>query len=129
VSGNGYYVEPTAFVDVDNSAEIAQNEIFGPVLAVMPFDGEAEAVRTANASQYGLAAYLHTRDIERAHRVASALDAGNVAVNGGTPVAGPYAPFGGFKQSGHGKEGGQAGLTEFLRIKNVNVRIGSVNLA
>jgi aldehyde dehydrogenase (NAD+) len=117
----GFFVEPTAFVDVDPASPLARDEIFGPVLAVTRFSTEDEAVELANDSSYGLAAYLHTTNFARAHRVAAALDAGNIAINGGLPMAGPVAPFGGFKDSGHGKEGGLAGIMEYLRIKNVNV--------
>jgi aldehyde dehydrogenase (NAD+) len=118
---DGFYVEPTAFFDVDNSSEIAQNEIFGPVLAVMPFDDEEEAVSLANATDYGLAAYLHTKDLSRAISVAGRLRAGNIAVNAGLPMVGPYAPFGGVKQSGYGRQGSREGINEFLRTKNVNI--------
>jgi aldehyde dehydrogenase (NAD+) len=118
---DGYYVAPTVFGDVDNATEIAQQEIFGPVLAVVRFTDEDEAVALANDTEYGLAAYVHTRDLSRAIRVASALDAGNVGVNGGGAMGGPEAPFGGFKQSGYGREGGKAGVLEFVRLKNVMV--------
>jgi aldehyde dehydrogenase (NAD+) len=120
---DGFYVSPTLFTDIDNQSEIAQNEIFGPVLAAIRFTDEEHAIALANDTTYGLSAYLHTNDLNRAHRIASALDAGNVAVNGGQPMAGPYAPFGGFKQSGYGKQGGYAGLLEFIRTKNVNINI------
>ena len=118
---DGYYVAPTVFGDVDNATEIAQQEVFGPVLAVLRFSDEDEAVALANDTEYGLAAYVHTRDLSRAIRVASALDAGNVGVNGGGAMGGPEAPFGGFKQSGYGREGGKAGVLEFIRLKNVMV--------
>jgi aldehyde dehydrogenase (NAD+) len=123
--GGGHFVTPTIFRDVDNGSAIAQNEVFGPVLAAIPFKDEEEAVALANATHYALAAYVSTRDLDRAHRVAARLDAGNVAVNGGNPMCGPWAPFGGFGASGHGKQGGAEGLREFLRIKNVNIRSGS----
>jgi aldehyde dehydrogenase (NAD+) len=123
--GDGFFVTPTVFRDVDNGSAIAQNEIFGPVLAAIPFDDEEEAVALANDTHYALAAYLSTRDLDRAHRVAARLDAGNIAVNGGNPMCGPWAPFGGFGASGHGKQGGGEGLREFLRVKNVNIRSGS----
>ncbi|MFV2020141.1 aldehyde dehydrogenase family protein [Micromonospora sp. LOL_023] len=116
---DGCYVAPTVFSDVDPHSELATEEIFGPVLSVCRFHEEAEAVEAANASRYGLAGYVHTRDVDRALRVASALDVGNVGVNGAGAPAGPFAPFGGVKQSGYGKVGGLAGLLEFSRIKNV----------
>jgi aldehyde dehydrogenase (NAD+) len=120
---SGFYMTPAAFGDVDNSSPIAQEEIFGPVLCISRFEDEAEAVELANATTYGLAAYLHTGDVCRIHRIVDQLDAGNVAVNGGTSVNGPYAPFGGFKDSGYGTEGGPAGLGEFVRVKNVNINV------
>jgi aldehyde dehydrogenase (NAD+) len=92
------------------------------VLAVVPFSDDDEAVALANDTRYALAAYLNTRDLDRAHRVAARLEAGNIAVNGGNPMCGPWAPFAGFGASGHGKQGGVEGLREFLRIKNVNIR-------
>jgi aldehyde dehydrogenase (NAD+) len=119
---DGYYVAPTVFADVDNSSSLAQDEIFGPVLAMMPFDTEAEAVALANDSPYGLAAYIQTNDLRRAHRVSAALDVGNIWVNGfmGIPVS---APFGGVKQSGFGRLGGITGIREFTRTKNVWVAL------
>lgn len=114
------YVEPTLFAEVDPASALAQEEIFGPVLAVTPFDTEDEAVEIANGTRYGLAGYVWTADLGRAHRVAERLEAGYVAVNGmaGLP---PSAPFGGWKASGRGAEGGIEGLREFLRTKNVHV--------
>lgn len=119
----GYFVPPTVFGEVDPASDLAQTELFGPVLSITPFRDEDEAVSIANASSFGLAAYLHTGSLSRAVRMAAALETGNVAVNGGTSVAGPAAPFGGFKGSGYGKEGGFDGLLEFTRTKNVNVRL------
>lgn len=113
----GYYIQPTLFADVDNQSPLAQNEVFGPVLSVIKFDGDDEAVRIANDSQFGLAAYVHTHDVRRAHRMASQLDVGNVWVNGfGFPAS---IPFGGVKQSGVGRIGGSQGIHEFTRTKNV----------
>lgn len=117
----GAYVRPTVFVDVDNAAPLAQEEVFGPVLSVMRVAGADEAVELANATRFGLAAYVHTRDLTRALDLADRLDAGTVAVNDGRPIPGPETPFGGFKDSGYGKEGGLEGLLEYVRLKNVNI--------
>jgi acyl-CoA reductase-like NAD-dependent aldehyde dehydrogenase len=115
---DGYFIAPTVFSDVDNGSDLAQQEIFGPVLSFLRFDTEEEAVRLANDTRYGLAAYVHTNDLRRAHRVARALEVGNVWVNG-FPGLSPSVPFGGVKQSGYGRIGGAAGVREFLRPKNV----------
>ncbi|ONH31723.1 aldehyde dehydrogenase family protein [Pseudofrankia asymbiotica] len=121
--GSGFYLRPTLFSEVDPASELAREELFGPVLAATRFTDEAHAVALANDSPYGLAAHLHTNDLSQAHRLARDLDTGNIAINGGLAYAGPAAPFGGFKASGHGKEGGREGIEEFLRVKNVNIRI------
>lgn len=114
----GYFIGPTVFADVDPASELAQEEIFGPVLAFTPFDSEEEALRLANGTRYGLGAYLHTTDLRTAHRVSRAVAAGSVWVNG-VPGVLPSAPFGGVRQSGWGRIGGEAGVREFLRPKNV----------
>jgi acyl-CoA reductase-like NAD-dependent aldehyde dehydrogenase len=114
----GFFVEPTVFTDVDPAGELAQDEIFGPVLAVMSFDSEEEALALANGTRYGLGAYLYTNDLRRTHRLSRTLAAGSVWVNG-APGLLPSAPFGGVKQSGSGRIGGAAGVREFLRPKNV----------
>jgi aldehyde dehydrogenase (NAD+) len=116
--GDGYFIQPTIFADVDNASELAREEIFGPVLSFMKFENDQEAVALANDSQYGLAAYLHTNDLKRAHRVGRALEVGNVWVNGFEGVS-PSMPFGGVKRSGYGRIGGFAGLKEFTRTKNL----------
>jgi aldehyde dehydrogenase (NAD+) len=123
VPAGGYYVQPTVFGDVDPGSDLAQSEVFGPVLTAMRFRDDDEAVEIANSTRFGLAAYVHTRDLTRALTLAGRLEAGNVSVNGGAAVAGPAAPFGGFKESGFGVEGGLAGLMEFIRTKNVNIRL------
>ena len=113
----GYYVKPTVFADVNNNMEIAKTEIFGPVLSVMPFKTEEEAISIANDTPYGLTNYIQTQDPEKVKRVARKLRSGMVDVNGaGIAVD---APFGGYKHSGIGREAGQEGLTEFLEVKSV----------
>ncbi|HTV57443.1 MAG TPA: aldehyde dehydrogenase family protein [Verrucomicrobiae bacterium] len=118
----GYYVEPTVFYDVDNSSRIAQEEIFGPVASVIPFADEAEAIRIANATPYGLAAAVWSRDIFRAFRVVKALRAGIVWVNHMQPTY-VEAPWGGYKQSGFGRELGPWGIEEYLETKQVHVNL------
>lgn len=115
---SGYFIPPTVFGDVDPASALAQEEVFGPVLAVSRFHGEDEAIAMANSTRYSLAGYVFTRDFHRAHRVAEQMDAGYVSVNGVNPMA-PTAPFGGFGESGFGKEGGLEGLTEFVKTKNI----------
>ncbi len=113
----GYYVKPTVFADVKNNMEIAKTEIFGPVLSVMAFESEEEAISIANDTPYGLTNYIQTQDPEKVKRVARKLRSGMVDVNGaGIAVD---APFGGYKHSGIGREAGQEGLTEFLEVKSV----------
>src|ERR1700678_617166 len=118
----GYYVEPTIFYDVDNSARIAQEEIFGPVAAVIPFADEAEALRIANATPYGLAAAIWSRDIFKALRMVKALRAGIVWVNHMQPTY-VEAPWGGYKQSGFGRELGPWGIEEYLETKQVYINL------
>ncbi|HXY23676.1 MAG TPA: aldehyde dehydrogenase family protein [Candidatus Acidoferrum sp.] len=120
--GKGYYVEPTIFYDVENSARIAREEIFGPVASVIPFDGESEAIRIANDTPYGLAAAVWTRDIYKAFRVVKSLRAGIVWVNHMQPTY-VEAPWGGYKQSGFGRELGPWGLEEYLETKQVFVNL------
>ena len=116
----GNFVEPTIIADVDPKSEIAQIEIFGPVLLVFRFETEDEAVALANDTEYGLAAYIQSNDIKRIHRVAERLKAGGVYVNGAVQIN-PHTPFGGLGLSGFGKEGGRAGIDEFLRYKTVAI--------
>ncbi|MGH9580685.1 MAG: aldehyde dehydrogenase family protein, partial [Terriglobales bacterium] len=118
----GYYVAPTIFYDVENSARIAREEIFGPVAAVMPFADEAEAIRVANDTPYGLAAAVWSRDIFRAFRVVKALRAGVVWVNHMQPTY-VEAPWGGYKQSGFGRELGPWGIEEYLETKQVHINL------
>jgi aldehyde dehydrogenase (NAD+) len=114
----GYYVRPTIFADVNNDMTIAREEIFGPVLAMIPFDSEDDAVAIANDTPYGLAAYVQSGDKVKAQRVARKLRAGMVQING---TSRPYgSPFGGYKQSGLGREGGKWGLEDFLEVKAVS---------
>ena len=120
--GKGYYVEPTIFYDVENSARIAREEIFGPVASVIPFDGESEAIRIANDTPYGLAAAVWTRDIYKAFRVVKSLRAGIVWVNHMQPTY-VEAPWGGYKQSGFGRELGPWGFEEYLETKQVFVNL------
>ena len=114
----GYYVQPTIFCDVRNDMRIAQEEVFGPVLTIIPFEDEEDAVQIANDTPYGLAAYIETNDAGKAERVAGKLRVGQVYING-TDCS--YAsPFGGYKMSGLGREGGLFGLEDFLEIKAVS---------
>jgi len=116
----GYYVRPTVFGKVKNSMTIAREEIFGPVLSIIPYRDEEEAVRIANDSPYGLAGAVWSKDEARAQRVARRIRAGQVDVNGG--AFNMNAPFGGFKQSGHGREAGKYGLEEFLEYKSLQLK-------
>lgn len=116
----GTFFEPTVLADVTGDMLVAREETFGPVAALMRFDGEAQAIEAANASEYGLASYLFSRDISRILRVSEALEAGAVAVNTGSFTA-EAAPFGGVKQSGLGREGGTWGLDNFLSVKHVTI--------
>lgn len=117
----GRYVAATVFADVDPASPLGQDEVFGPVLSIIAFDDEQEAITIANGTRFGLAGYVWTRDLGRAHRVAEALDAGYVSINSMAALP-PGAPFGGWKDSGHGVEGGRGGLQEYLRVKNVHVQ-------
>jgi aldehyde dehydrogenase (NAD+) len=114
----GYFVEPTLFVDVDPDATIAQEEIFGPVLSVIPYEDEADAVRIANHSRYGLSGSVHAGSLERAMSVAKRIRTGTLSLNGGQWF-GPDSPFGGYKESGIGREHGVAGFEEYLQTKTI----------
>jgi aldehyde dehydrogenase (NAD+) len=114
----GWFVKPTIFADVTDSMRVTREEIFGPVLVIMPFEDEAEAITLANDTPYGLGAYLQTGDPERGERVAAQLKAGAVHINGGDFNYG--SPFGGYKQSGNGREGGAQGLEDYQEIKTLH---------
>lgn len=116
--GNGWFVEPTIFSDVSNDMRIAQEEVFGPVLSVIPFRDEADAVRIANDVEFGLAAGVWTKNLNRAHRMAAALEAGTVWINMYRAVS-YTAPFGGYKDSGVGRENGQQAIDQYLQTKSV----------
>ena len=118
----GFYVSPALLADVDQASPFVQEEIFGPLVTVQPFDTEAEAVALANGTAYGLSAGLQTGSIARAHRVAAALNAGIVWVNGWS-LLDPAMPFGGVGQSGYGRENGPEGLDAYLRTKSVLVSL------
>jgi aldehyde dehydrogenase (NAD+) len=113
----GYFVKPTVFGDVTLDMAIAREEIFGPVICVISYDDEADAVRIGNETQYGLAAYVNGRDMNRVRRVARAMRAGMVAVN--DPPLDLGAPFGGYKQSGNGREYADFGFDDFTEIKGI----------
>lgn len=114
----GYYVRPTVFAGVDNAMTIAQEEIFGPVLAIIAYDDEDGAVRMADDSKYGLSAGIWSADTGRALRIAHRLRAGEIEING--PPFNVHAPFGGIGQSGHGRELGTYGIEEFLVLKAIH---------
>ena len=111
----GYYVRPTVFGGVTDEMTIAREEIFGPVLSILPYESEAEAIARANDTPYGLASYVQSGSLERARKVAAQMRSGNVYIN--YPAWDAGAPFGGYKQSGNGREYADFGLEEFLEIK------------
>jgi acyl-CoA reductase-like NAD-dependent aldehyde dehydrogenase len=116
---DGFYVQPTVFADVDNNMRIAQEEIFGPVLVIIPFEDEDDAVRIANDSPYGLGGGVWTADREHGLDIARRIRTGMVTINGADP--GSEAPFGGYKASGIGREFGAAGLTHYVEHKTIAV--------
>lgn len=113
----GFYVKPTVFSHVNNEMTIAREEIFGPVVVIIGYKDEEDAIRIANDTPYGLTGYVQSGDLERARRVARRIRAGSVHLNG---APGPYdVPFGGYKQSGNGREQGEWGLEEYLETKSI----------
>jgi aldehyde dehydrogenase (NAD+) len=113
----GYFVRPTVFANVNNSMTIAREEIFGPVLTIIPYKDEEEAIRIANDTVYGLSGYVYAGDLEHARKVARRLRTGMVHLNGASTDA--NAPFGGYKQSGNGREWGKFGFEDFLEVKSM----------
>jgi len=113
----GYFIKPTIFTNVTNDMEIAKKEIFGPVLSIISFETEKEAIDITNDTEYGLGNYLQTEDKQKAKRVAKQLRSGVVYINGNSTDVG--TPFGGFRQSGNGREGGTWGLEEYLEVKTI----------
>ena len=112
---SGFFVRPTVFSDVASDMTIAQEEIFGPVLTILPYDDEDDAVRIANDSSYGLAGGVWSGDVDRAKQIARRIRTGQLEINGG--AFNVMAPFGGYKQSGYGRELGPYGLEEFIEVK------------
>jgi aldehyde dehydrogenase (NAD+) len=117
---NGFFVQPTIFADVDPNSGLAQREVFGPVLSIIRFSSEEQAIEIANNTEYGLAAHLHTKEVKRVHRLAGELRGGTIMVNGGRSLK-PGLPFGGDGLSGYGREGGRQGIDEFIRPKTVAI--------
>jgi phenylacetaldehyde dehydrogenase len=124
-AGPGFYIQATALYDVDPDSEIGQEEIFGPVTVVMPFDDEADALRIANGTRFGLAASIWTNDVARAHRVASKLMFGILWINDHHRLD-PASPWGGFKQSGIGRETGTESFDQFTEPRAVTVNTSGV---
>jgi succinate-semialdehyde dehydrogenase/glutarate-semialdehyde dehydrogenase len=120
VQGQGYFYEPTVLTDVSPEADLVREEIFGPVAAISAFRSEKEAVTRANDTEYGLAAYVYTRDLARMLRLGEALEFGMVGINSGV-VSNPAAPFGGVKASGFGREGGFEGIEEYLETTYLGI--------
>lgn len=126
VPAHGWFVPPTVISDDNPHSEIAQTELFGPVVVMHRFSSEEEAIQIANATDYGLAGYVHTGNIDRAIRLSRAIRAGGIYVNGSFPVANPNLPFGGIGASGYGREGGRVGIDEFVRSKSVSIQVAGV---
>ncbi|WP_068269754.1 aldehyde dehydrogenase family protein [Aldersonia kunmingensis] len=117
---DGYFLQPTVFANVDNRSQLAAEETFGPVVSVIRFHDEAEAIEIANDTTYGLNAYVQTNDLTRAHSVARQLQAGSIWINRNSDIQ-PQGPYGGYKQSGSGRAGGEQGLHEFQQVKNIRI--------
>ena len=117
---DGFYFEPTVLTGITDDMQLMEEETFGPVAPIISFETTEEAVRMANNTPYGLAAYFYTNDLSRAFRVAEALEYGIIGVNDGLPST-PYVPFGGVKQSGLGREGGPWGIEEYLEVKYISM--------
>ena len=115
--GEGYFIQPTIFSGLSKDQPIANEEVFGPVLAVMPYKTLEEAIEIANGTKYGLSAYVYAKDDDSAKRIAQEMKCGMVHINGAPLVA--EAPFGGYKQSGNGREWGRYGLNEFFEVKAI----------
>lgn len=113
---DGYFYAPTVLVDVDPASDLMSQEIFGPVAPIIPFDDEEQVVRLANDTEWGLVGYAFTQDLDRAFRLQESIEVGMLGINTGL-VSNPAAPFGGVKESGLGREGGRAGIEEFLEIR------------
>jgi acyl-CoA reductase-like NAD-dependent aldehyde dehydrogenase len=126
-AGDGFFLQPTALYDVDPDSEIGQEEVFGPVTVVMPFDDEADALRIANGTRFGLAASVWTNDVARAHRVASKLHFGILWINDHHRLD-PASPWGGFKQSGTGRETGIESFDQFTEPRAVTVNTSGVTV-
>jgi succinate-semialdehyde dehydrogenase/glutarate-semialdehyde dehydrogenase len=120
--GAGYFYDPTVLADIPEDASLLKEEIFGPVAPVKGFESEDEAIAAANDTEFGLVAYVYTRDLKRALRVVEGLETGMIGLNQGM-VSNPAAPFGGIKQSGFGREGGYEGIEEYLETKYVAVNL------
>ncbi|MYR06731.1 aldehyde dehydrogenase family protein [Gordonia sp. SID5947] len=118
--GTGYYIEPTVFADVDNRSPLATEETFGPVVSVMRFHEDDDAIAIANDTEFGLNAYVATANLKRAHRLSRALESGSVWINRNSDIS-PQGPYGGFKKSGTGRSGGIEGLHEFQQVKNTRI--------
>ena len=114
---NGYFIKPTIFINVSKNMRIAKEEIFGPVLSIIPFENEDDAISIVNQTSYGLGNYVQTQDLDKARRVAKKFRSGGVYINGNS--ADPGTPFGGYRQSGNGREGGKWGLEEYLEVKTI----------